>query len=218
MEQTTDRFIRQSGLFPQDKLAKTTVSVIGVGAIGRQVAMQLAALGVGRIQLVDFDRVDAGNITTQGYRQADLGRLKVEALAEAIDELDQGIAVETIADRYRPQMSLGDAVFCCVDSITARAAIWRSAGKAAAFWSDGRMLGEVMRVLTVDGTAGREPYASTLFPQAEAQVGACTSRSTIYSAAIAAGLLVHQFTRFVRGLPCDHEVMVNLLAGEIICS
>jgi molybdopterin-synthase adenylyltransferase len=216
MEQTTDRFIRQSGLFPQDRLAKTTVSVIGVGAIGRQVAMQLGALGAGRIQLVDFDRVDAGNITTQGYRRSDLGKLKVHALAEAIGELDQGIAVETIADRYRPQISLGEAVFCCVDSITARAAIWRSAGRAAAFWSDGRMLGEVIRVLTVDGTAGREAYASTLFPQAEAQVGACTSRSTIYAASIAAGLMVHQFTRRLRGLSCDGDISLNLLAGEMI--
>ena len=214
----TDRFARQSGLLPREKLAKLTASVIGVGAVGRQVAIQLAAIGVGQIQLVDFDRVDASNITTQGYRRSDLARLKVEALSEYIGELDERIDVEIIADRYRPPLRLGDAVFCCVDSITARAAIWKSTGKAAAFWSDGRMLGEVIRVLTIVGEDAHEAYAMTLFPQADAQVGACTSRSTIYAAAIAAGLMVHQFTRYLRGIACERDVVMNLLAGETICT
>jgi molybdopterin-synthase adenylyltransferase len=215
MPDPIDRFIRQRGLVPQKRLAQTDCSVIGVGAIGRQVAMQLAALGVRRLQLIDFDRVDSSNITTQGYRRKDVGELKVETLAAALAEIDAEVRVETIADRYRPHIVLGEAVFCCVDSISARAAIWRSAGRTCEFWCDGRMLGEVIRVLTVDGEAGREVYAQTLFPQAEAQVGACTSRSTIYAAGVAAGLMVHQFTRFLRQLESDCDVMLNLLAGEL---
>jgi molybdopterin/thiamine biosynthesis adenylyltransferase len=57
------------------------VTVIGIGAIGRQVALQLAAIGVRRLQLVDFDRVDDTNITTQGYFETDIGRPKVQATA-----------------------------------------------------------------------------------------------------------------------------------------
>jgi len=52
---------------PSERLAQLLVTVIGVGAIGRQVALQLAAIGVRQLQLVDFDRVDNTNITTQGY-------------------------------------------------------------------------------------------------------------------------------------------------------
>ena len=84
-------------------------------------------------------------------------------------------------------MTLGEAVFCCVDSISARAAIWRSAGTACRFWCDGRMLGEVIRVLSVADGAGRTHYSGTLFNQSEAQVGRCTARGTIYTAVIAAG-------------------------------
>lgn len=76
------------------------------------------------------------------------------------------------------------------------------------------MLGEVIRVLTVNDIAERERYASTLFAQSEAQRGSCTSRSTIYAASIAAGLMVHQFTRWLRGLATDRDVALNLLAGE----
>ena len=128
MTTTGDRFVRQQELVPQARLAELTVTVIGVGAIGRQVALQLAAIGVRRLQLVDFDEVDATNVTTQGYRAADVGRLKVEATADAIREIDEAIAVELVRDRWRPPLAIGEAVFCCVDSISARAAIWRSLG------------------------------------------------------------------------------------------
>ena len=40
------------------------------------------------------------------------------------------------------------------------------------------------------------------------------SRSTIYAASIAAGIMVHQFTRWLRGIPVDFDTTLNLLAGE----
>ncbi len=209
-----DRFIRQRELVPADRLANITVTVVGVGAIGRQVALQLAAIGALRIQLVDFDTVDETNVTTQGYLADDVGQPKVLAAAAAIHRLDDSIQVETIPDRYRAKLEIGAAVFCCVDSISARAAIWRSAANRCQFWADGRMLGEVIRVLTAADTNGFTRYADTLFPQADAQRGSCTSRSTIYAASIAAGIMVHQFTRWLRGIPADVDTSFNLLAGE----
>ena len=101
------RFERQAALVPHERLQSLTVTVIGVGAIGRQVALQLASLGVPRLQLVDFDVVEPTNITTQGYLTSDLGLAKVAATAQAIGQIDPEIAVEEIADRYRPQHELG---------------------------------------------------------------------------------------------------------------
>jgi len=209
-----DRFVRQRDLVPQDRLAAMRVTVIGVGAIGRQAALQLAAIGVPRIQLIDFDTVDNSNRTTQGYTLADVGMSKVLATLTAIHQLDPTIQVEVIEDRYRPRLAIGDAVFCCVDSIDARAAIWRSAHTKCRYWCDGRMMGEAIRVLAVAEEQGRDYYPTTLFAQSEAQSGHCTARSTIYAASIAAGLMVHQFTRWLRGLPVDRDTVINLLAGE----
>jgi len=212
------RFARQGSLVPQDVLAPLDVTVIGVGAIGRQVALQLAALGVRRLQLVDFDVAEPTNITTQGYLNADLGLAKVAATAGAIHHIDPTIAVSLVEDRYRPQLAVGDAVFCCVDSISARSAIWRGAGSRCRFWCDGRMLSEVMRILTVAEEQGRQYYPTTLFAQAEAQAGTCTARGTIYTASIAAGLMIHQFTRWLRGMLVDCDLSVNLLASEFVVS
>jgi len=210
-----DRFVRQQDLVPQERLAYLRVSVIGVGAMGRQVALQLASIGVRRLQLVDFDAVDVTNVTTQGYRAGDVGRLKVEAAAEAVLEIDAAIALELVRDRHRPRLGAGEAVFCCVDSISARASIWRSAGAACEFWADGRMRGEVLRALAAADEASRRHYSATLFPQEEAQRGACTSRSTIYAASVGAGLLVHQFARWLRGLAVEPDQSLNLLAAEL---
>ncbi len=214
MDTNNDRFVRQQELVPLVCLQEIRATVIGVGAIGRQAALQLAAIGCRKIKLIDFDSVDLTNVTTQGYLAADVGQLKVLAAAAAMRRIDPGIVVETVADRYRPKHELGDAVFCCVDSITARAAIWRSAGKTCRFWTDGRMLAEVLRVLSVGDYSGREYYPNTLFAQAQAQQGRCTSQSTIYAAGIAAGLMLHQFTRWLRQLPLDRDISLNLLAGE----
>jgi molybdopterin-synthase adenylyltransferase len=211
----SDRFIRQAGLVPRNVLEGLTPTVIGVGAIGRQVALQLASLGVKAIRLIDFDVVDETNITTQGYRRSELGQPKVLAVGQSIAEIDGSIQIETVCDRHRPKHEVGSCVICCVDSISTREAIWRNVRSDVQFWCDGRMLGESIRILTVADDHGREHYPTTLFAQSDAQVGSCTSRNTIYSANIAAGLMLHQFCRWLRRQPVDSDLSLNLLASEL---
>ncbi len=211
----TDRYVRQADLVPRAALLAAPATVIGVGAIGRQVALQLASLGVPALQLVDFDTVEESNITTQGYRTADLGRPKVEALAEELGRIDDRLLIEPIAERWRPALTIEDAVFSCVDAISVRAALWRHTGPGCRFWCDGRMRGEAIRVLAVAGTQGRDHYPTTLFPQSEADPGRCTARGAIYTAHVAAGLMLHQFARWLRDMPVDPDLSLNLLASEL---
>jgi molybdopterin/thiamine biosynthesis adenylyltransferase len=215
MPDAINRFARQAELVPRAIIDDLQVSVVGVGAIGRQVALQLAAMGTKKLQLIDFDQVEWTNVTTQGYLARDVGQSKVHAAAQAVREVEPTTELTLNCERYRPKMKLGKAVFCCVDSISARAAIWRSAGPSRRFWCDGRMLGEVIRVLVVAEGTGRRHYSSTLFNQSEAQAGRCTARSTIYTAAIAAGLMLNQFARWLRQQPVDPDLSLNLLASEL---
>jgi sulfur carrier protein ThiS adenylyltransferase len=214
MTNDQDRFERQQDFVPAARLAKIQATVIGVGAVGRQVALQLAAIGAPRLQLIDFDVVDHSNVTTQGYAASDVGRTKVTATARSIHRLDPSIEVEPLCARFRPRSPHGEAVFCCVDSITVRGTIWRGACESCPFWADGRMLGEVIRVLVAADERGRAHYRTTLFSQSEAEPGRCTARSTIYAANIAAGLMVHHFTRWLRGVPNDIDTTLNLLSGD----
>jgi len=213
---THDRFSRQAALVPRTKLADLTATVIGVGAIGRQLALQLAALGVPRLQLIDFDTVEETNVTTQGYDFEDIGQLKVDATAGAVQRIDPQLDVEVVPDRYRARIETGAAVFCCVDRISARSTIWRSVSRRCRFWCDGRMLGEIIRVLAVAETEGRRHYPTTLFRQSEAQAGRCTAHGAIYTACIAAGLMTQQFTRWLRDLPVEPDISLNLPAMELV--
>jgi sulfur carrier protein ThiS adenylyltransferase len=212
---TADRFLRQRDLVSTESLARTPATIIGIGAIGRQVSIQLAALGVKHLQLIDFDEVELHNVTNQGYREQDIGKPKVDSTASAISEIDASIKIEPIQDRFRIRQSLSEVVFCCVDSIASRTAIWKHLQTRTSFWADGRMLGEVMRILTASDSKSRVSYGRTLFFPSEAQAGSCTTRSTIYTANIAAALMVHQFTRWIRKLPVDCDVSFNLLSSEL---
>lgn len=210
----SNRFERQQDLVPEERLGNVAATVIGIGAIGRQVALQLASIGVRRLQLIDFDTVDLSNVTTQGYRRSDIGRPKVEATRDAVGDIDPDIVVGCVSDRFRSRYSGGDAIFCCVDSISARSAIWRFVEHRCQFWADGRMLGETIRILTAADQQSRQHYPTTLFEQSEAQPGRCTAHGTIYTANVAAGLMVHQFARWLRGTAVDWDTTVSLLAGE----
>lgn len=216
-----ERDLRQRELVPPERLAAVDAVVVGVGAIGRQVAWQLAAIGIRQLTLIDHDTVDVVNLAPQGYAPTDLGRPKVEATADACRYLNPEVQIQTMPERFRRSMSFtSDAyrstvLFCCVDSIVTRRLIWESVRSQAALFIDGRMSAEVIRVLAVSDCYRDTAYQSTLFTAEQAHVGRCTARSTLYTASIAAGLMLSQFTRWLRDLPIDRDCVLNLLSMEM---
>jgi molybdopterin/thiamine biosynthesis adenylyltransferase len=198
--------------------------VIGVGAIGRQVALQLAALGIPRMTLFDDDIVQVENLAPQGYWPEDMHHHKVNATAELCRRIHPPIALTAVPERFKRSTMRempfdGEPIiFCCVDSIVTRRMIWETVRSSARFFVDGRMSAEVLRVIAVDEPAMDDYYPRTLFAAEQAYVGACTARSTIYTASIAAGMMVHQFAKWLRGLPVDADLTLNLLAAELTAS
>jgi sulfur carrier protein ThiS adenylyltransferase len=224
MNDVKDRDVRQRDLVPPARLAGCHAVVVGVGAVGRQVALQLAALGVPRLTLVDPDTVSVENLAPQAFWESDLGRPKVEAVAEVAKKQFPAIELVEVPERFRASAVHAwptgheTAVFCCVDDIEARSLIWQAVGEAAAFFADGRMNAEVLRVLASGRPSADALYAKTLFPAREAYSGSCTAKSTIYTANVAAGLMVGQFARWLRGWPVIPDQVLNLVAGEYTAS
>jgi len=200
---------------PAERIAGCTATVIGVGAIGRQVALQLTAMGIPHLQLIDFDLVETSHLASQGYLEQDLGRLKVEATASLCGQSNSRIETIPMAERFRRRMEIGNAIFCCVDKIDVRRLIWEAVKNTASFYVDGRMSAEVLRVLTARDSPSWHHYPTTLFRTEEAFIGPCTAKTTIYCANIAAGLMVAQFTKYLRQLPMESDIQLNLLASEL---
>ncbi len=79
----------------QERLRSASVLCVGAGGLGSPVAMYLAAAGVGRLGLVEFDRVDLSNLQRQVlHGTSDVGRLKVESARETLRELNPHVRVE----------------------------------------------------------------------------------------------------------------------------
>jgi len=139
-----DRFDRQRRVagWDQARLERAHVLVAGAGAIGNEAAKLLALLGIGRITIVDMDRIEHSNLArTVLFREDDVGRPKAEVAAERVRELAPGARVEAIAGDVERDIGLGrvreaDAILGCLDNLHARVALNRAAQRARRPWID----------------------------------------------------------------------------------
>jgi sulfur carrier protein ThiS adenylyltransferase len=213
--QANERYSRQRDIVPPERIADCKATVIGVGAIGRQVALQLSAMGIPWLQMIDHDRVEWSNLASQGYLEGDMGKLKVNATLELCWRINAATQIQAVPERFRRSMEIGNIVFCCVDRIDVRRLVWEAVKDRVNFYCDGRMSAEVLRILTACDFESRKHYPTTLFNADEAFVGPCTAKTTIYCANIAAGFMLAQFTKYLRQLPIDCDIQFNLLANEL---
>ena len=79
--------------------ASATVAVCGLGGLGSNIAMSLARVGIGRLILIDFDRVDITNLHRQQYKADQVGMYKTVALAENLKEIAPYISLEIHTER-----------------------------------------------------------------------------------------------------------------------
>ncbi|MBI4316159.1 MAG: ThiF family adenylyltransferase, partial [Chloroflexi bacterium] len=89
------------GLSGQKKLKAASVLLVGTGGLGSPLAMYLAAAGVGRIGLVDYDVVDASNLQRQVvHGTSTVGLLKVESARQRILDINPDIRVDTYNEAF----------------------------------------------------------------------------------------------------------------------
>jgi adenylyltransferase/sulfurtransferase len=95
------------GMDGQLKLKRAKVLCIGTGGLGAPLGVYLAAAGVGRIGLVDFDVVDHSNLQRQIlFGTKDVGRAKIEAAADRLQDLNPEIQI----DRYETRLTSDNAL------------------------------------------------------------------------------------------------------------
>jgi molybdopterin/thiamine biosynthesis adenylyltransferase/rhodanese-related sulfurtransferase/molybdopterin converting factor small subunit len=145
------------GLNGQRRLKAASVLMIGTGGLGAPVGMYLAAAGVGRIGIVDFDVVEASNLQRQIiHGTADIGRPKIESARDRLRDINPHIEIETHETRLTSQNALGlfanyDIVVDGTDNFPTRylvndacvltgkpnvyGSIFRFEGQASVFWA-----------------------------------------------------------------------------------
>lgn len=116
----------------QQLLLDSRVLIIGVGGLGSAAALYLAAAGVGRLHLVDRDRVELSNLQRQVlHRHADLGRPKVESARENLLAQNPDTQIEVLnggldEDLLATLVAANDVVLDCSDNFPTRFALNRA--------------------------------------------------------------------------------------------
>lgn len=86
-EQILAALVQKQGADAVEKLQKATIAVCGLGGLGSNIAISLARAGVGKLILIDFDKVDITNLHRQQYKMNQVGIPKAEALLQNLEEI-----------------------------------------------------------------------------------------------------------------------------------
>jgi len=99
--------IPEVGLEGQRKLKASSALIIGTGGLGSPVALYLAAAGIGRIGLVDYDVVDSSNLQRQViHGTSTVGKLKVESAKAKLEDLNPGIQVDVYNEPFTSENAM----------------------------------------------------------------------------------------------------------------
>lgn len=115
----------------QHKLANSCVAIVGCGGLGGYIAEELARIGVGRLVLIDGDRLEVSNLNRQIMAtELNIGQWKVDAARERLRSVNSEVQVEVIRGWFEEENGaqlLRDADLVCdaLDSLSARVALER---------------------------------------------------------------------------------------------
>jgi molybdopterin/thiamine biosynthesis adenylyltransferase/DNA-binding transcriptional regulator YhcF (GntR family) len=127
----------------REKVQKANVLVVGAGALGNDVIKNLALMGVGHIFIIDFDTIEAANLSRSVlFRESDNHRSKAEVAAARAKALNPQIHVQYLNGDVTTQLGLGvfrrmDVVIGCLDNREARLAVNRFCYWMNKPWVDG---------------------------------------------------------------------------------
>lgn len=127
----------------QERLHNATIMVVGAGAIGNELIKDLTLLGIGRILIVDMDRIENTNLTRSVlFRAKDVGRYKAEVAAERASEMNPDVRAAAFVANVIDDIGLGvfrrmDVVLGGLDNREARLSINQSCYKVNRPWIDG---------------------------------------------------------------------------------
>jgi adenylyltransferase/sulfurtransferase len=155
----------------REKVRNAKVMVVGAGALGNEVIKNLALMGIGNLYIVDFDKVEAANLSRSIlFREKDTGREKAQLAAARAVEVNPDVNVQYLHGDVTTDIGLGvfrrmDVIIGCLDNREARLAVNRFAYWMNKPWVDGaiqELLGLVRVFVPGDGAC----FECTLTEQA----------------------------------------------------
>ena len=159
-EKELDRFSRQVmleqiGYDGQLKLKNSTVCVVGVGGLGNPITSRLAAMGVGKLRVVDRDVIELSNLHRQTmFNEDDVGQVKVEVAAKKLKKINPEVEIEALPISINDYTALDvvegcDVVVDALDSVNARYSLNKACVEKNIPFVTGAAVGVTGQVFTV---------------------------------------------------------------------
>lgn len=109
-----------------EKFQNATVAICGLGGLGSNIAISLARAGIGKLILIDFDKVDVSNLHRQQYKMNQIGMFKTEALISNLKEISPYTKYEIFTtkiseDNYMDLLKEADVICEAFDNPEAKA-------------------------------------------------------------------------------------------------
>lgn len=115
-EEWIEALAERHGEERQNTFLNATVAICGLGGLGSNIATALTRAGVGKLILIDFDKVDITNLNRQQYKMSQLGRLKTECCLENLRDISPYTEIEIhtvkLTEENIPEL-LGEADIIC---------------------------------------------------------------------------------------------------------
>ena len=182
------------------KLTDLSALVVGLHGIGRQVAQQLASLGLQKLTLIDA-----------GYFAEDLGRYRRHATGEFCHRFNADLAIETRTRVNSRKLDVHTAVLDCGLKLPAEQVVWRQLRDRVAFYGSVHATARMIQIRVVWDSRSARRYERWLRRQdAVHRVIAGPRPVPLHVAAVAAGLIVLQFERFMAGRKPASDVWLDL--------
>jgi molybdopterin/thiamine biosynthesis adenylyltransferase len=174
--------LEEIGIEGQQRIRASRMLLIGAGGLGSPAALYLASAGVGRLTLVDSDRVDLTNLQRQVLHTTErIGQLKTSSARSALHALNPEVEVVEVPrrvgpDELDPLVAQADVVLDCSDNFTTRYALNRACVRHARPLVSGAALRFDGQLATFDRRAEDAPCYACLFPESsEAQDELCST-------------------------------------------
>ena len=213
-------FLRQLDLVKPEAL-ETPVHVVGCGGIGSFTALALLKLGCSTVHLYDDDRVEEHNVPNQLFRTTDVGRAKVEALAELLESFT-GVRARAHLRRLDGERLQGIVVIG-VDSMTSRKAMWLKSVRHRAgipLYLDGRLGAEVCRLYAIRPVDPDDVrcYERSLYDDSQAVPLSCTAGAIVSAGFAMASLMANQVKKFATGELGPREILYDMKTMTLVTS
>lgn len=207
IDESTSRF---SGAEWFNEIQKQRIIIAGIGGIGSNAAFQIARMVPANITMYDDDNVEIVNMAGQLYSYLDVGKAKVNAMADMITSYTTMRNINAINDKFTPTTEAGDIMICGFDNMRARTIFFDSwchhmadmpdEDRAKCLFLDGRLSMDTLQIFCIKGD---DIYnilrykKEFLFKDSEADATVCSMKQTTYLACMIGSLMTNLFTNFV---------------------